>query len=128
MFLVPLKQFERAIETMNECIRIKPYAHDLYLYGGILYEKIGDTVSSSTYFNKSLSICNNVLDTMSPHNNNYEMLIANQAVNLIMSGKHTEGKATWKKLYNAQTDSTARKVTLSMMQMDKKELVTHLIN
>jgi hypothetical protein len=37
MFLYSLKQFDKAIGTINECIRISPSAHNLYLTGGILY-------------------------------------------------------------------------------------------
>ncbi len=76
-----LKQFDKAVETMNECIRIKPSAHDLYLTGGILYEKIGDTISSKKYFQKSLTILNPVLDTMNSHHSDYEMLVSNKAFN-----------------------------------------------
>ena len=126
MFFNQLKQFDKAAETMNECIRIKPFAHDLYLAGGILYERIGDSISSKKFFEKSLAICNTVLDTMNKTNRDYEMLVGNEAVNLIMLGDEIKANELLKKLYDSQTDEALKKMTLSMMNKSKKELLASL--
>ena len=41
--------YEKAVQTVNNLIRIKPYAHDLYLTG-MLYEKVGDSEMANLYF------------------------------------------------------------------------------
>jgi tetratricopeptide (TPR) repeat protein len=123
MFLYSLKRFDKAVETMNECIRIKPLAHDLYTTGGILYEKIGDTISSRKYFQKSLTILNPVLDTMKVQNMNYEMLISNKAINLIMLGDNKSGNDLLKGIADRQQEPELKAMILSFMNKSKKELV-----
>ena len=62
MFYSQLKQFDKLIWTNNKLIQLRPSAQDLYLRGGIFYEQISDTESAKGYFNKSLTICNAVLE------------------------------------------------------------------
>ena len=126
MFFNQLKQFDKAVLTINKLIQLRPSAHDLYLTGGILYERIGDTISSKKYFEKSLTICNTVLDTMNKTNRDYEMLVGNEAVNLIMLGDEIKANELLKKLYDSQTDEALKKMTLSMMNTSKKELLASL--
>jgi tetratricopeptide (TPR) repeat protein len=123
MFFNQLKQFDKAVLTVNKLIRLRPFAHDLYLTGGILYERIGDTVSSKTYFTKSLTICSTVLDTMSVTNSDYEMLMGNKATNLIMLDNQQKANEILRKLYDKQTDEELKKNTLLMMNKSKKQLL-----
>ena len=123
MFLYSLKQFDKAVKTMNECIRIKPSAHDLYLTGGILYEKVGDTISSRKYFQKSLAILNSVLDTMKVQDMTYEMLVSNKAINLIMLDDNKSGNDLLKAIADRQKEPEIKEMTLSFMNKTKKELV-----
>lgn len=123
MFYNQLKQFDKAILTVNKLIQLRPTAHDLYLTGGLLYERLGDTVSSKSYFEKSLAMCNSVLDTMSTENRDYEILVGNKAVNLIMLGDQIEANELLKKVYDRQTDVEQKKWTASLMNKNKKELL-----
>jgi len=128
MFSYSLKKYDKAIEAINGCIRINPLGHDLYLTGGVLYEKIGDTIHSNSYFKKSLEICNSVLDTIKINDINYDMLVSNKAINLIMIGKKKDANEILQKLHDKQTDSDLQKITLSMMNKSKKELVDSMTN
>jgi tetratricopeptide (TPR) repeat protein len=123
MFLYSLNRFDKAVETIKECIRIEPSAHDLYLLGGILYEKIGDTISSKKYFQKSLAILNPVLDTMNVKHSNYEMLGSNKAINLIMLGDNDAGNNLLKSIADRQQEPELREFPLSFTNKSKKELV-----
>lgn len=128
MFLGGLKQYDRTILTFNELIRLRPNAHDLLMMKGILYEEIGDTILSKPYFQKSLSICNSVLDTMTVTNTNYVMLTTNKAVNLIMLGDSTEANRILKALYDTQPDdpefdNVEKKSILSLMNKNKTQLM-----
>jgi tetratricopeptide (TPR) repeat protein len=123
MFYNKLKQFDKAVVTVNRLIQLRPAAHDLYLTGGILYERVGDTVASAGYFEKSLVICNTVLDTMNASNRDYEMLVGNKAINLIMLGDTSAANQLLTRLYESQTDEEQKKMTQSMMHKRKKELL-----
>jgi tetratricopeptide (TPR) repeat protein len=128
IFYNRLKQFDKAIVTVNKLIQLRPFAHDLYLIGGLLYERIGDTVSSHNYFKKSLEICNNVLDTMSSKNEDYVMLVGNKAVNLIMLGDTAKSNEILKNLYDSQSDKELQKMILSLMNKNRKELIEQFTN
>ena len=123
MFIYSLKQFDKAVEAINECIRIKPYAHDLYLIGGVLYEKLDDTTSSKRYFQKSLTILNSVLDTIKARDMNYEMLVSNKAINLIMLDDSKTGNDLLKVLADEQQEPELKEMTISFMNKSKKELI-----
>ncbi len=91
MFLNQLKHYDEAIIAINNIIRLRPNANDFYLMGGIFCEKIGDTISSHNYFQNSLAICTEVLDTMNVKNRAYDMLVINKAINQIMLGQQKKG-------------------------------------
>jgi tetratricopeptide (TPR) repeat protein len=128
MFLYSLKQFDKAVETISECIRIKPFAYDLYLIGGILNEKVGDTISSKKYFQKSLTILNPALDTMSVHNLNYEILVSAKAINLIMLGDNKAGNDLLKSIADSQQKSELNEWPLYYMNKNKKEIIEMMTN
>ena len=132
MFLYALKEYNKAILAINNCIRIKPNAHNLYLTGGILYEKIGDTISSKSYFEKSLKICNSVLDTMKENNTNYIFLSTNKAVNLIMLGNTITANKTLKQVHDALSNEgefadAEKKYVLSFMNKNKIDLIEKIL-
>ena len=133
MFYYQLKEFDKLISTNNRLIQLRPSAHDLYLTGGIFYEKIGDTVSAKRYFNKSLTICNAVLDTMNTKNPDFVMLTTNQAVNLIMLNDSTKANSILKTLYDNQPDdpqfeSVEKQYIQTIMTKSKKDLIDFLTN
>lgn len=123
MFYYQLKQFDKVAMTLNKLIQLRPTAHDLYMMSGILYEQMGDSISSINYFQKSLTICNNVLDTMNLRNRDYEMLSMNKAINLIMLGDEVQGNQLLKQLYDSETDSALKELSKSLMNKTKKELL-----
>jgi tetratricopeptide (TPR) repeat protein len=126
MFLLQLKQANKAIITVNKLIELRPLAHDLYMTAGSIYEQMGDTVNASAYFRKSLSICNQVLDTMSEHNRDYDMLVLNKGLNLIMIDHNEEGNVVLKKLYNKQPPSKLKSIASSFINKRKKEILISL--
>ena len=126
MFLYSLKKFDKAVETMNECIRIAPWAYDLYFAGGILYEKIGDTISSKRYFQKSLKLTNSALDTMKARDLNYEVLVNSKAVNIIMLDDYKGGNDMLKEIADRQQEPDLKEMTISYMNKRKKEIVDML--
>ena len=116
MFLTQLKQYTKAILTNNNLIRIKPFAHEIYLTSGLLYMKMSDTLTSRNYFQKSLTICNNALDTMNVNNKNYVMLVSDKAFNLIMLGENKKLNELLQSLSAREIDVELKKNILSMME------------
>jgi tetratricopeptide (TPR) repeat protein len=127
-FLEGLKQYDKEIKNMNEMIRLRPHAHNLFLMRGGIYEKTGDTISAKKDFQKSLSICNQVLDTMSKNNQDYFMFVTNKAVNLIMLNDSADANKILKALYenyagNSEWDKVDKEYILSLMNKNKQQLM-----
>jgi tetratricopeptide (TPR) repeat protein len=104
MFLSQLNRNDESLRTLKRLIVLRPNAHDLYLMGGIWHEKIGNSDSSHKYFEKSLSICNSVLDTMNKKNKDYVMLMQNKAINLIMLDDSLKANILLKNLIDFMPD------------------------
>jgi tetratricopeptide (TPR) repeat protein len=131
MFLNGLKQYDKAINTANELIRLHPNSLDLFMVKGTLLNKIGDTTSANLNFEKSLKICNDVLDTMHETNRDYVMFVMDKAVNLIMLGDSVKANKILKILYDKQPDDPAfgnvdKKYILSLMNKNRIQLIDFL--
>ncbi|MEO7044161.1 MAG: hypothetical protein ABI091_02555 [Ferruginibacter sp.] len=131
MFFYGLKQYGKAINTANKLISLRPNAHDLFMLKGNLLNKSGDTTSAKLNFEKSLEICNSILDTMHETNRDYMMLVTNKAVNLIMLGDSANANKTLKDLYDKQPDDpvfdNAGKIyILSLMNKNRIQLIDFL--
>ena len=128
MVLSQLKLYDRSTVALQNLIRLRPNANDLFLNGGILYEAIGDTGTSRIYFRKSLIICKSILDTMNVNNRDYATLGINMALNLIMLGQEKEGNGLLAKVYEGETDSSVKELTKSYIKKSKRELIDMLTN
>ena len=133
MFYYQLKQFDKLILTNNKLIQLRPYAHDLYMAGGMFYEQVGDTASSKAYFNKSLAICDVVLDTINRKNRDFVMVTTNQAINLIMLNDSAKANKVLKELYESQPDdpeygNVEKKYIQSLMNKNKRDLIDFMNN
>ena len=128
MFLYGLKKYREAIITFDELLRLRPNAHDLLIMKGGLYEKIGDTLSSKKCFQKSLTICDKALDTMTKTNSDYLMFVTGKAINMIMLGDSAKANNILQALYNSQPEDSSfgnvdKKFILSFMHKSKAELL-----
>lgn len=128
MFLNTLNEYNKAIVAIKNSIRIKPEANDLYMLGGLLYEKVSDSLLADQYFQESLNICNKILDTMSKGNSDYLMLMSNKAINLIMLGSHSEANKLLKKIYENETDESEKNNILETMSATKAELINKIFS
>ncbi|MBS0645993.1 MAG: hypothetical protein JSR97_05330 [Verrucomicrobia bacterium] len=123
IFYNQLREYDNAIITVNKLIRLKPNAHDLYLTGGLLREKTGDSTGAKAFFEKSLTLSNQVLETMNPGNPDYEMVIGNKAMNLIMLNERSTAVQLLKDMYESQTGDEAKGNILKLMNSSKRELI-----
>jgi tetratricopeptide (TPR) repeat protein len=127
-FLNQHREYEKAIKTINILIRLRPYANDIYLSGGVIYEVLGDSLSSRVYFQKSLAICDRALDTMSTANRDYIGLAINESVNLIMLGQQTKGNLLLKQVYENQSDSSLKQLMHPFLNRSRQEIIDMFLN
>jgi tetratricopeptide (TPR) repeat protein len=133
MFYYQLKQFDKALKTNTKLIQLCPNAHDLYLQSGILSFQLGDTISARKYFEKSLSICNAVLDTMQKTNRDFVLLTTNKAINLIYLDDTKQANKLLLTLYDAlpsytEFDKIQKKGVKDLMGKSKKDLLASFKN
>ena len=128
MFMNELGLYEKAVQTVNNLIRINPYAQDLYLTGGMLYEKTKDSVMANSYFKKSLSICNSVLDTINENNKSYYLLTMDKAINIILLGDSANGNHMLTQLYNKQNDDAYKQLLVPYINKGRREIIEEAFN
>ena len=99
----------------------------------MLYTQLGDTSNAKTYFTRSLTICNSMLDTMTKTNRDYVMLTTNKAIALIMLDDTPKANRILKTLYHNQPDNPSfvngeKKYIESLMGKSKGDLVDMMNN
>jgi tetratricopeptide (TPR) repeat protein len=126
-FQSQIKQHDKALGTVKELIRLRPNTPDFYVTAGVLYEQLGDTITSEKYFRKGLSHFDNLLDTMSIRNTNYSMLRINKAVTLVLSGEEKKGQELLQ-LYYKEEDSLYREAMKPFIGKSRQEILEGLKN
>ncbi len=126
MFLYALQQFDKAIVAINECIRLQPQAHDLYLTAGVLHEKTGDSNKAAQYFQQSLLLLKTILDSTNTDDPNYDILMTNLALNRLLLGDSTAGNKLLQAVADRQQEPQQKASVLSFTHRSKKELVDML--
>lgn len=128
MFLYSLGEFVKAANTTDTLINLRPQAYIFLQQGGILHYKIGDTTIAKNYFEKSLSICNSVLDTIKTDNSNHFLFATAKAINLIMLGQKANANKILSTLYKNEKDTQIKKQIAIWMNRDKDTIVDMMIN
>jgi tetratricopeptide (TPR) repeat protein len=127
MFLNQLRQYDKAIAAVNHLIRIRPGINDLYLTGGMLFDKTGDTLTARLYFEKTLAICNTVLDTMNRKNRDYDILRMNKGISLVMLGQQKTGNQILEHLYDGPTD-IPKELISTFINKSQSEILEQIFN
>ena len=125
-FQLELKQFDKALATAKNLNRIKPEAPEYFVSIGLIYEHMGDTTSSNKFFNEAVNRYNKILDTMSTVNKDYDLLLMNKAVSLILVGQQQKGNDILKGLYDKQKDESYREMLSSFMNKSRKDILDNL--
>jgi tetratricopeptide (TPR) repeat protein len=127
-FLGAVKQYVRALETVKELIRLRPNIPDFYVTAGVLYEQLGDTVESVKYFKTALVHFDNVLDTMTKQNQNYNMLNMSKSLTIILSGEEEKGTKLLRQNYNNLTDTLLKESMTVFIGKSRQEILDGLKN
>ena len=121
--LSELKHYDKALIAAKNLIRANPTNPDIYVTIGTLYERLEDTVSAGKYYNNGLELYNKYLDTMTSQTPNYDMLLMNKGITLVMLGKDKEGNNLLKKIYDKQTDKDFKELLRGFMYKNKVEIM-----
>lgn len=127
-FLCSLREFGKAITAIDNAIRLKPEAHDLYLISGILHRKTNDTILAQQLFLNSLSICNKALDTMNSANSDYMMLEANRILLHVMLNDRKKANYFLKKLDDTKINSTASQQLLQTVSENRDTIISKMLD
>ncbi len=118
-----LKKYDRALLAAKHLIRANPTNPDIYVTTGALYERLEDTISANKYYNNGLELYNKIFDTMNAETPNYDMLLMNKGITLVLMGKDKEGNEVLKKIYDRQTDKDYKETLLGFMNKSKVEIL-----
>jgi tetratricopeptide (TPR) repeat protein len=122
-FQSQLGQYNNALQTAKQLKRIKPNAPDFYVTTGMLYEKTGDSISAQSQYKEALIRYDKILDTMDIKNKDYDMLLMNKGVSLILVGQQTKGNDIIKKLYDKQTDVAYKEMFEMFLNKSRQEIL-----
>ncbi len=122
-FYTVLKQYDKALESAKDLVRIQP--ENAYHYGtmGVIYERIGDSISAHKYFQTSKAKFEILIDTLSPTHKGYSAARISQAINLIMLNEQVKANEILKDLYKKENDEFFKEYIASLMNKNKKEIL-----
>lgn len=126
-FQLQLKQYDQALLTAHDLKRLKPAMPDYYTTIGILYDIKGDTVSSSKFFAEASAKFDSILDTMSKTSMNYDILLMNKAINLILLDEQQKGNDILKQLHDKHKEEGYRESLALLRNKSKQELLEYFV-
>jgi tetratricopeptide (TPR) repeat protein len=121
--LLGFKNYSKAIETIDNMIRLKPTNPDLNITRGILCEHIGDSITSKKYFQKGLKLYNAILDTIPKNTDSYSYTLLSKGVCLILLGEDNLGHKILNELYNSKIDNRLRTSIELVNNKSRKEIL-----
>lgn len=125
LFLNTPNQSHRIGLTLKNLIRIRPNDHSLYLMRGNFYAQQGDTVSGKMDFQKSLEICDAILDTTRFNNPGYDAVLFDKAVILVMLDQPQKSNELFKQLCDKNA-GMEKDFYCSCINKNKTELLAFL--
>jgi tetratricopeptide (TPR) repeat protein len=126
-FQLQLKQFDKALVTSKQLLSIKPNVPEYIVMSGMICDQIGDTISSKKYFNQAATVYDNILDTMSTSNKNYNGFLINKAVNLIFLGQQEKGNDILNQVYNDKTSEADKELVSMFINKSKQEIISSIM-
>lgn len=119
---IGLNEFGKALNESEMAIRKKPQFVEGWIMAGLLREKQGDSLTSSTYFQRSVELYDSLI--LDPSNK--DRIVKNKinkAFALIIQGKEEEGKNELKKL---KTENPNNVMIGEFLNMNKEEFTNQL--
>ncbi len=128
MFLYSLRQYTQAAVALDNCVRIKPYIIGNYISDGLMHIKLGDTADAKKYFQRSLLICNSVLDTIKTNSSYYPAVAIDKAIVEIILDKRDEANAVLKTFYNTEAGRLFKDDFIILFNKSRNDIIDSLVN
>lgn len=91
---------------------------------GETFEKMGDTITAAEYYRSSLSILDNILDTMKVSDKkNYKSTMVNKAIVLILLNQPKKGYGILKDLYNKETSENYKQMLQTFINFTRHDVI-----
>lgn len=116
-------EFENALVTGKEMIRLKPEEAHIYNETGMVYEKLGDTASARRCFRQALGLCRDKTQWESEGTSYRVQTQEDKAVALILLNKQDEGRYILHDLYETSVNVERKQHLLILMNMKRSDLV-----
>ncbi len=118
------KQYDKALQASNKVIEIKPDLAEAWTFAGMLYDRMGDSLTAKQYYRKSIELYDERIDDPEK----VKFLFANRlnrAFSLILLGNEKEGKDEMRKLKSENPDN----LTINdFLNLNKKEYIKQMID
>ena len=119
-----LKDFRKALVEVQRQISAKPDLAEAWTFGGILFDKLGDTINAILYYKKSIEI----FDARIKNTNDKKYLDANKmnrAVSLILMWQEQVGRNEFIKLKESYPHG---EFLNELIKLDKKAYINQILN
>lgn len=124
MFQNDLKRYKDAAVTGQQLIKLKPLNASIKYMVGETYDRMGDTITSAEYYRSSLSMLDNMLDTMKASDNKiYKSAIVNKAIVLILLNQPEKGHNILKELYAKETNESYKRMLQMYIDFNKHGVI-----
>jgi tetratricopeptide (TPR) repeat protein len=101
MFQCHLKQYQDALETGKQLIRLGPLDGTIRYLVGMTHEIMGDTVAARSNYENALALFEKALSSMAMSNKRYSRIEVSKGMDLMMLGRIKEAHDVFQKLYDA---------------------------
>ena len=118
---------DKALNTLQNMIRIRPTIPEFYLYSGIIYIEKGDSLMADKYLSLAKVYIDKILDTMSKSNIAYQVLLSDKAYTLILKGEEEKARAMETEILELKMDSLYRAEFLGFLRKSRKEIIDSLL-
>lgn len=117
------KDYQKALQTVNQMIRLRPYDPQLYVTRGLLTLRIGDSVYAERNFRNALTLYNKTLDTLPKERFDYSDILFEKAVCLILEGHEDTGRKIIQQLSSTDIDDRLRTSIGIINKQNRKEIL-----
>ena len=119
-----LKDFDKALLEIQKQISAKPDLAEAWTFGGMLYDKLGDSSNAKRYYQKSIELFDARL-TNSDMKRNQDANRRNRAVSLILMGQDQAGRNELRKLKDTYPND---ELLDDLIKLVKEDYIAQVLN
>lgn len=121
-----LRKYKQAIETGMKLIAFNPREPQFYGLVGSWYFRIGDSVSSTKYYNQAVILYDQALDTIDTNKIEFKLFKVNRAAILIMLNRSEEAHEILRQMQNIETDEVIKNLIEMVLDKTPQQIYDYL--